>query len=178
MCPRPRRRTSQPAGSGLTHSPANWPAFRYVPAPGTRRTGHRAGATVPGNNVTRRNGGCDAVTGSASGVGMTERPALRFSLRCESGRWPCCRDRTQHTLSVWSLVPRSHLNSFRADNSPRVGPFSAELRSDNVALCAIPRPHCHGDCFPPSPAALRLPAWWQSPRQFDGIRHANPVAPP
>jgi len=44
----------------------------------------------------------------------------------------------------------------------------------NMALCAIPLPRCHGVCSPPSPAALRLPAWWQSPRQLAGILHANP----
>jgi hypothetical protein len=38
-------------------------------------------------------------------VGMKEQPTLRFSLRCEAGRRLCFRDRTQHTLSVWSFLP-------------------------------------------------------------------------
>jgi hypothetical protein len=99
-----------------------------------------AGATAPGN-ATRRE--CCWLCG---GVGMREQPTLRFSLRCEAGCRLCFRDGTQHTLSVWSLMLRFHLNSFRADNSPRAGPFGAELRSDNVALCAIPPLHCHADC--------------------------------
>jgi len=37
--------------------PWNWPSFRSVPPPGTRRNWHRAIATVPG--------GCDAVTDPA-----------------------------------------------------------------------------------------------------------------
>ena len=61
-----------------------------------------------------------------------------------------------NTHCPFGRAKTSHLNSFRADNSPPAGPFSAELRSDNVALCAIPLPHCHGDCCPaqktPAPA--------------------------
>ena|ERR1039458_7372821 len=91
------------------------------------------------------------------GVGMRDQPTLRFSLRCEAGCRLCFRDGTQHTLSVWSFVPHFHLNSFRADNSPRAGPFGTELRSDNVALCAIPLPHCHADCCPDSPSGTRPP---------------------
>jgi hypothetical protein len=53
-----------------------------------------------------------------------------------------------NTHCPFGRAKTSHLNSFRADNSPPAGPFSAELRSDNVALCAIPLPHCHTDCFP------------------------------
>jgi len=40
----------------------------------------------------------------------------------------------------------SHINSFRADNSPPAGPFGTEFMSDNVPLCAIPLLHCHADC--------------------------------
>ena len=78
ISPRPRRWTSRPAVSGSPVLPWNWPSFRSVPAPGTQRNWHGAIATVPG--------GCDAVTdpakfcsGSAHGVGMTERWRLRCS---------------------------------------------------------------------------------------------------
>jgi hypothetical protein len=114
------------------------------------------------------------------GVGMREHLRLRCSqaarlcLRFASGTF------TQHTLSVWSLMLRFHLNSFRADNSPRAGPFGAELRSDNVALCAIPPLHCHADCCRrkrhPRRHAPALVAW-QSSRQLAGIPHANAAAP-
>ena len=68
----------------------------------------------------------------------------------------CFRDITQHTLSVRSFVPHSHINSIRADNSPPAGPFGTEFMSDNVPLCAIPLLHCHADCFPdPHPARDR-----------------------
>jgi len=60
------------------HAPISRPSFRSVPAPGTQRNWHCAGATVPV--------GRDAVTdpakfwsGFAHGVGMTERRRLRCS---------------------------------------------------------------------------------------------------
>ncbi len=53
--PRPRRWTPRPAVSGFALAPENRPAFRYVPAAGTQKTWHRAIATVPRNEVTRRN---------------------------------------------------------------------------------------------------------------------------
>ena len=53
---------------------------------------------------------------------------------------------SHNTHCPFGRAKTSHLNSFRADNSPRAGPFCAELRSDNVALCAIPPLHCHADC--------------------------------
>jgi len=101
-----------------------------------REGGHAAGqhsATLHRQGVRelasrwRDCAGIDAATakmagGAATGVGMKQ----------------CSRDRTQHTLSVWSLMLRFHLNSFRPDNSPRAGPFRPELRSDNVALCDDP----------------------------------------
>jgi anti-sigma factor RsiW len=94
---RPRRWTSRPAVSGSPMLPRNWPSFRSVPAAGTQRNWHRAGATVLGNEVTRRNGGRDAVTGSAHGVGMTERRRLRCSC-----------------LRAWaaSLLPRHSHNTY------------------------------------------------------------------
>jgi hypothetical protein len=67
-------------------------------------------------------------------------------LRGGVGMKQCFRDITQHTLSVWSLVPHSHINSDRADNSPPAGPFGTEFMSDNVPLCASPLLHCHADC--------------------------------
>ena len=44
----------------------------------------------------------------------------------------------------------------------------------NMALCAVPRLLCHTDCFPDFPSGTLPPVAWQSVRQFDGIRHANP----
>ena len=116
ISPRPRRWTSRPAVSGSPVLPWNWPSFRSVPAPGTQRNWHGAIATVPG--------GCDAVTdpakfcsGSAHGVGMTERRRLRCS---------CLRARAasllpRHSHNTYCVFGRSsHINSIRAD-SPRAG---------------------------------------------------------
>jgi len=126
-----------------SHCPCSqwWPSARSYALPSwSQRNGVRAGATTPGN-ATRRN--CCWLCG---GVGMREQPTLRFSLRCEAGRRLCSRDRTQHILCVWSFMLRFHINSFRADNSPRAGPFGTEFMSHNMALCAIPPLHCHADC--------------------------------
>ncbi len=57
ISPRPRRWTSRPAVSGSPMKPWNWPSCRSVPAAGTQRNWHCAGATVPG--------GRDAVTDPA-----------------------------------------------------------------------------------------------------------------
>ena len=84
---------------------------------------------------------------------------------------------SHNTHCPFGRAKTSHLNSFRADNSPRAGPFGAELRSDNVALCAIPPLHCHADCFPDSPSGTPPPVAWQSSRQLAGIPHANAAAP-
>ena len=51
-------------------------------------------------------------------------------------------------------------------------PSARNKRSDNVALCAIPPLHCHGDC---ESAPSR--SCGQSPRQLAGIPHANAAAP-
>jgi len=61
------------------------------------------------------------------GVGMAEQPTLRFSLRCEAGRRLCFRDSTQHTLSVWSLILRFHINSVRADTTRKRDPSARNL---------------------------------------------------
>jgi hypothetical protein len=79
----------------------------------------RAGATAPGT--------MPADPAKGGGVGMKHQPALRFSLRCEAGRRLCFRDITQHTLSVRSFVPHSHINSFRADDSPCRDPSARNL---------------------------------------------------
>jgi hypothetical protein len=84
---------------------------------------------------------------------------------------------SHNTHCPFGRAKTSHLNSFRADNSPRAGPFGAELRSDNVALCAVPPLHCHADCFPDSPSGTPPPVAWQSSRQLAGIPHANAAAP-
>ena len=94
------------------------PAFRSAPAPGSQRFGF-ALARLAGNDAATAK-----MAGGAATVGV--------------GMKQCFRDRTQHTLSVWSFVPHSHLNSARPDYSPRAGPFRPELRSDNVALCDDP----------------------------------------
>ena len=62
---RPRRWTSRPAVSSSPVLPWNWPSFRSVPAPGTQRNWHCAIATVPGNEVTRRNVEAAPLTGLA-----------------------------------------------------------------------------------------------------------------
>jgi hypothetical protein len=123
------------------------PSFRYAPTPGSQRfvAADVRPLILKANQQTRQKMAGGAATG---GVGMKQ----------------CFRDRTQHTLSVWSLVPRSHLNSFRHDNSARAGPFGAELRSDNVELCAIPLLRCHTDCF--RTGTVRC---GQSVRQLAGI---------
>ena len=118
------------------------PSFRYAPASGSQSIGFALTrlCLVPVTQSPRRK----MAGGAATGVGMKERPsATMLVIACAArparlGRRSCFRDRTQHTLSVRSLVPRSHLNSDRPDNSPRAGPFWPELRSDNVALCVTP----------------------------------------
>jgi len=91
-----------------------------------------------------------------------------------------------NTHCPFGRAKTSHLNSFRADNSPPAGPFSAELRSDNVALCNVPLLRCHGDCCPaqktPAPArscprrvAITAPACRHPSRQLRRSACPSPV---
>ena len=57
--------------------------------------------------------------------------------------------------------------------SPRDTRPTARFIEDNIVLCVHRLRRCHADCFPPSPAALRLPALWQSSRQLAGILPAS-----
>ena len=109
---------------------------------------------------------------------MKHQPTLRFSLRCEAGRRFCFRDITQHTLSVRSFVPHSHINSFRADNSPCRDPSARNL-CQTMCRCVLSR------CFTVTLRAFRTSrssGHWRpvrhAPRQFAGILHANSAAPP
>ena len=114
----------------------------------------------PGKNRKRLRGG----------VGMEEQPMLRFSLRCEAGHRLCFRDRTQHTLSVWSFLPHKFF-------SCRQLPASGTLRHGiYVRQCGVV-------CNPAAALSRRLlirtsRSCGQSPRQFAGILHANAAAPP
>jgi hypothetical protein len=57
--------------------------------------------------------------------------------------------------------------------SPRDTRPTARFIEDNIVLCVHRLRRCHADCFPPSPAALRLPDLWQSSRQLAGILPAS-----
>ena len=57
--------------------------------------------------------------------------------------------------------------------SPRDTRPTARFIEDNIVLCVHRLRRCHADCFPPSPAALRLPALWQSSRHLAGILPAS-----
>jgi len=91
-----------------------------------------------------------ASVADTGGVGMKEHPTLRFSLQVFAARLGVgfASGTAHNTHCPFGRAKTSHINSVRSDNSPRAGPFWPEFMSDNVALCAIPLLHCHGDCFP------------------------------
>ena len=60
--------------------------------------------------------------------------------------------------------------------SPRDTRPTARFIEDNIVLCVHRLRRCHADCFPSSPAALRLPALWQSSRQLAGNPSRQPSA--
>src|ERR1039457_167515 len=96
-----------------------------------------AGATAPGTSPADPAKCCWL----CGGVGMREQPTLRFSLQVFAARLGVgFAFGTAHKTHC-PFGRSSHLNSFRARNSPPAGPFGTELRSDNVALCAIPPLH-------------------------------------
>ena len=70
----------------------------------------------------------------------------------------CFRD--NHTTHIVRLVVPPTLILFGPTSPRAAGPFVPELRSDNVALCAIPRLHCHADCtaVPSGRATARVAA--------------------
>jgi hypothetical protein len=106
---------------------------------------------------------------------------IHHRLRGGFGMKECFRDGTQHTLSVWSLMLRFHINSDRADTTRQRDPSTRNLcqtmwrcvqsRCFTVTLIASRRKHT------PRRHAPALVAW-QSSRQFAGILHANSAAPP
>jgi hypothetical protein len=59
-------------------------------------------------------------------------------LRGGVGMKQCFRDITQHTLSVWSLILRFHINSDRADNSPCRDPSARNL-CQTMCHCVLSR---------------------------------------
>ena len=106
------------------------------------------------------------------GGGMKDQPKLSFSLRCEAGCRLCCRDRTQHTLSVRSFLPPLFCSCRQL---PARGTLRHGIRGQTMWRCVQAR--CgtvtRAAARIPHPA-LRLPAAWQSVRQLAGILHASP----
>jgi hypothetical protein len=74
-----------------------------------------------------------ARTGSAHGVGMEERPALRFSLRCESGRWPCLPGLNTRAI-IFNAAPLA-VSRGRPDWPVRHAP-DGPVHRDITASCA------------------------------------------
>jgi hypothetical protein len=112
-------------------------------------------------------------------AGMREQPALRFSLQVFAPRLGAgfasgkC---TQHTLSVWSFVPHSHINSDRADTSRQRDPSARNL-CQTMCRCV------HSRCRTVTLTASRLPirhaptlVAWQSSRQCGRHPSCQPSA--
>ena len=122
----------------MTLTPANWPSFRYAPAAGSR-------------GILSSRWRDDA----RQRVQTPRQVSGASRLRCHAGMLP---GQSHNTHCPFGRS--SHLYSLRADNSPCRDPSARNKRSDNVALCAIPRLHCHDDCtaVPSGRATARVAA--------------------